>query len=124
MISGNQQVVNKYAKNRLEVLINMCIRQIVVLRWFDLDPKLDKSGIFSDQNSVHVEPKCTTILVMMIFSVYFRSPSENALKFVSDLSHFEPIGPHLEPNQTSLVFYWLKIGEVRYIFKLHFSTCI
>ena len=30
---------------------------------------------------------------MMIFSVYFRSPSENALKFVSDLSRFEPIGP-------------------------------
>ena len=27
------------------------------------------------------------------FSAYFRSPSENALKFVSDLSHFEPIGP-------------------------------
>ena len=62
---------------------------------------------------------------MIFFSVYFRSPSENALKSVkvSDLSHFEPIGSNLEPNQTSLGLYWPKIGELRYIFRLDFSTC-
>ena len=51
--------------------------------------------------------------------------SQNALKFVkvSDLSHFEPIAPNLEPYQTSLGTYWAKIEQVRYIFRVHFSTC-
>ena len=57
-------------------------------KWVKLDPKLDKSGTFSDQISVHLArwAKCTEIL------------SEK----VPDLSHLRSIWLTLEPNLPSL----------------------